>query len=687
MQESEACEEEGNQQGTDMEKKGAKSRSRKIEKISISGERESNAATNYQNAGSSLSVTPGMMTHFPRPEPSKQVALTQSTLTYVRRRASASGGRSYAKQSKKSQLGGLQSTKTPTACPSVGEAGDSEDFRCPGLTIPPCISEDERSALFHAPLIPPVTKKSLEELDLMYIQSNINLRVDINYDHDLHFMPVSGQKGEQKRLEARKYWLSLAAELRIMNHHSVSATCSECSAKSAQGSSPWPEFRPRLPLLFLTLKELLTILVPDRDQDQIAQYIDIPLLVQEASYGVLDVVKMAQWLCELLTTHCAPMRDTSAQEMAERVKEGAENGDLFALVDGIEKLFAFLEAMKLDVANHQIRSFRFHLIEDTVAFQQEFFRGRIRNNKLNADPQRHWFTTAVMGHQTCQVGERLSNASPIGSFLHALAWMCVAKDPEYPETLKHDTIRLQALRDEIQDIIHIDICLAVFDQQIRRLVGRDWNASAMHSTLQARIMDGHQTVQSRIMDLTDGHTGQNMSVAQMWREHGTEIALELTRAAFSICKRVGRIIPDSEITDTTNELLAAFDEESKHGRRAQKLAEELESAAQGHARVFQNMTTLMISEKQKQWHHIRQQDKQWSSRSAIEDIARKLAHVGIIHMRVWWDIVYLPRQDEHEPGVGGLDENMHSENFALMVSSDFVQQDDTPDSPMELSEE
>ena len=104
-------------------------------------------------------ITPGMMTQFPRPEPFKQVALTQSTSTCLRRHASASGGRSYATQSEKSQLGGIQSIKIPPACPSLDEAGDSEDFRCLGLTIPPCISEEERSALFHATLIPPCDQK------------------------------------------------------------------------------------------------------------------------------------------------------------------------------------------------------------------------------------------------------------------------------------------------------------------------------------------------------------------------------------------------------------------------------------------------------------------------------------------------------------------------------------------------
>lgn len=52
----------------------------------------------------------------------------------------------------------------------------------------------------------------MRELDLMLIQSNINFRVDLNCDHELHFTPVSGLKGGKKKLGALLYWQSLVAE-------------------------------------------------------------------------------------------------------------------------------------------------------------------------------------------------------------------------------------------------------------------------------------------------------------------------------------------------------------------------------------------------------------------------------------------------------------------------------------------
>ena len=193
-----------------------------------------------------------------------------------------------------------------------------------------------------AMLSPPVTRTSLSELDLNWILHNISLRVDVNYDHDLHFMPIKGLHGEQKRLDAVAYWLALAAEFQIYQHNSTS--CEQCQASNEHGLETFPQ---RLPKMFEKLKELLNILVPDKDHAGVAQCLDIPLLMQEVEKGALDIVHLSNWLASLLKSHCAPMRDQWADEMALTIEEGFVKADMGTLVGGLEKLFSFLEAMKL----------------------------------------------------------------------------------------------------------------------------------------------------------------------------------------------------------------------------------------------------------------------------------------------------------------------------------------------------
>jgi hypothetical protein len=649
---------EDHESGADMQNNGARGGLKK--KPSISDDVELAAVTRCQNAGPSLSLAPSPIMH----QTSGVRRLShadnaQEESKYSRGRGS--GARKFPEDSDTSQLDEVRSSQPSTADVFDKDVCIEGEIYRKQIVIPPCTSKEDVRTLCNAPHQPPVTKASLRELDLMWIQSNINLRVDINYDHDLHFTPVSGQKGEKKKLEALSYWQSLVAEIRITYHYNFLTNCSECKRVSGGDLGTQRKFRPRLPDLFFNLKELLTILVPDRDQDQISQFLDIPLLVQEASHGLLDVVRLGRWLCELLTTHCAPMRDASAQEMAEKIREGAETGDMTALVDGIKQLFDFLEAMKLDVANHQIRSFRYHLIEDTVPFQKDHFHARIRNKRFSVEAPRQWFLQNVKSHQECQGDAKLKlpTKSPLAALLHGLVQLCVSNDPTFPETLKHDVCRLRAMRDQIQDIIHIDICLSVFDEQINRLVGQRFNPSSLHSILELRIKD----LQTRILDLTDGHMGPNETMAEMWSQHCSEIALELANAAFSVCKRVGCVLPDSEIENTTKQLSLRFAEERSDTERARLLAETLERGAQAHAHVFQNMATLAISEKQKRYHHARyanqHANQQWRQMPSVDDMARKLAHVAVIHLRVWAAMVYLTDEAEQEIGVEVKEEGMH----------------------------
>jgi hypothetical protein len=99
--------------------------------------------------------------------------------------------------------------------------------------------------------------------------------------------------------------------------------------------------------MFDALKELLETLVPDRDHPKIAENLDMPLLMQQVRKGVLDIVRLSRWIADLLKSHCAPMRDDWADEMAAKIEEGCSQPDMGLIVNGLEKLFSFLEAMKL----------------------------------------------------------------------------------------------------------------------------------------------------------------------------------------------------------------------------------------------------------------------------------------------------------------------------------------------------
>lgn len=235
--------------------------------------------------------------------------------------------------------------KSPAPSPTRERAGLQHDGpRTDQMSLPSCPPFcSAKSELPHAKArLPPVTRSTLRELDLNWIMHNVSLRVDVNYDHDLHFMPIQGPDGEQKRRDAQKYWRALALEFRIYQHN-----LSDCPSCLRMGGNGITMFRPMLPIMFEALKELLETLVPDRDHPKIAENLDVPLLMQQVQKGVLDIVRLSQWIADLLKSHCAPMRDEWADEMAAKIKEGFTKSDMDLIVNGLEKLFSFLEAMKL----------------------------------------------------------------------------------------------------------------------------------------------------------------------------------------------------------------------------------------------------------------------------------------------------------------------------------------------------
>ena len=177
--------------------------------------------------------------------------------------------------------------------------------------------------------------------------SNINLRMDANFDRDLHFKPdLDGEKGKRKRKEAADYWDSMAMEISIYAYRAANPD-DDVDEKSSRDSNSKRTFEPRLPAMFEALQEVIKTLVPERDHPSVMQNLEVPLLMQQVRKGVLDMVALARWMAALLKTHCAPMRDEWADRMVEQIIEGSQSQEPKEIVNGLQTLFAILEAMKL----------------------------------------------------------------------------------------------------------------------------------------------------------------------------------------------------------------------------------------------------------------------------------------------------------------------------------------------------
>jgi hypothetical protein len=198
----------------------------------------------------------------------------------------------------------------------------------------------------HSPALePPVTKGTLNELDVNKIVNNPKLRHDINFDPDLHFRPnLDGEKGRRKTQRANDFWDTMRAQLR-------NYIVQRDEFEKELGGGEWC-----LPATLKAIRGILETLVPQRDRASVEETFNVELLMQQFRKGVADLGKLAMWLSQLLKCHCAPMRDNWVDEMVTQLSNGDRNADVTLLVAGMQNLLGVLEAMKL-VSFRRIENF------------------------------------------------------------------------------------------------------------------------------------------------------------------------------------------------------------------------------------------------------------------------------------------------------------------------------------------
>lgn len=297
---------------------------------------------------------------------------------------------------------------------------------------------------------PPVTKVTLSELDVTKIINNPKLRHDINFDPDLHFRPnLDGDKGKRKAQKGNEFWETMRRKLQqfLINRDQFDRE---------HGNVEWC-----LPATLKAIRAILETLVPPQDCAIIDESFNVNLLMQQFRKGVADIPKLALWLSQLLKSHCAPMRDSWVDEMAQQLSDGDRNYDVGLLVTGIKSLLAVLEAMKLDIANHQIRCLRPALIDNTVEFEQKFFARKIKVGRLDASLAHDWYKRSCSIHSHPSIDNlRHSRGNP-WNFLRALVNLILpTNDVEViPHTFLFDEERLMKLRSDMLDLINLEVCM------------------------------------------------------------------------------------------------------------------------------------------------------------------------------------------------------------------------------------
>lgn len=304
--------------------------------------------------------------------------------------------------------------------------------------------------------LPPINLQCLKEIDLSEIVKNPQLRHDIVFDPMLQFRPnLDGERGIKKRQIADKYWSDVENEIYVYN----------------QRPDVFDENRSRLVPLFNTLKDVLVTIVPQKEVSTVANVLDTELLIQELLKGSLVMSNFSDWLSQLFKHHCAPMRDPWVDKMSSKFKKAEENNSISTLVEALRLVFQILEAMKLDIANHQIRILRPALLSNTVDFEKQYFQSLLNSNRVDLKSSLKWF--AEKYNDAC-ADNLIDPSKPtpipklyqvcIRSVISLLSCRKMVK--EYPTALSFDHARLILLRADIRQIVCLMVCKLLFKQLV-----------------------------------------------------------------------------------------------------------------------------------------------------------------------------------------------------------------------------
>lgn len=401
-------------------------------------------------------------------------------------------------------------------------------------------------------LMPPVNTTSLREIDLQEIFKNPQLRHDIVFDPQLQFRPnLDGERGKRKRASTEKYWDTIVFELEAL----AACTNPKDGSTSINADS-------KLPYLFVSMRDILDSLLPLKDRAYVDSVLDPELLLRQLRHCALDFGSLANWLSTVFKAHCAPMRDSWVDQMVARIESGVVNRSARRIVEGLRMTFAILEAMKLDVANHQIRTLRPVLVDTAIEFEQGYYHQVLEKGKFSLQDSLTWYNKNVLKYKEKHPGHKASELYR-SAFCYGLTMLlsCASEDivTEFPSSFGFDFARLADFRAEVRQIVCMHLCVTLFDQLMQSRLAK---ATHMPTPQRKAIFVNSKTpaevekLKADILAIIGDAYGNTK-----WTKNTGTIALELARrveTAVSAPTKRTQFIPDADLVDMATGWLSKY---------------------------------------------------------------------------------------------------------------------------------
>jgi hypothetical protein len=291
------------------------------------------------------------------------------------------------------------------------------------------------------------------------------------------------------------------------------------------------------------------------------------------------------------------------------------------------------------------------LIDDTINFERHYHLDRLvgRRSRVNVDTAHAWYLRA-----TWEFTEQFPTLAPDGPSvkLEILVRAVIAhlfnRDGrhEFPETFYLDQDRLQTLKAETEDLIHIEVCMDAFVASLKQF-GHDGSVSP--------------TVRHQLHAALVAIMGDAMGYgSRQWVMNSEALSLEILRQASLVAGQP--VACSHEILSRANEqLLQMFSNSfTTHNPRLEPLLLHRVLACTDRNATFSpidlfndlvpvaNTTSppqpthflhLHAADTSSSYHTLNPETAKW------QDIANRITHIILLHWRIWGPIAYVQAEE------------------------------------------
>ena len=208
------------------------------------------------------------------------------------------------------------------------------------------------------------------------------------------------------------------------------------------------------------------------------------------------------------------------------------------------------------------------------------------------------------------------------------------KPDDFPQTFLFDSDRLWQLRTGLQNLVSLDISWYIFESYLHAQKRYLSAPAETYATFRTRI--------GSLMEENSDCDGSRESSPQ-WLKRVRSIALEMARFASAACCGDAAGVSDEVLAPIEAALEWHLSNESDLFRYFQNaMREKLLAATCALAKKYLSLSPLGICESQRNpsyyfYHSSTMTQQQYD----IERIAMRLAHLGVLHWRVWAPLLYV----------------------------------------------